>query len=130
MSIQNGKFFPINILGTFLSPTEAIRNLGVWFDSDFSFSCYVRNNCKACFVHIRDLKRLRGYLTSEAALLAENALVGSRLDYCNFLFRSLSALDLRRLQCVQTGGEYHQVLTYHSGKKESSLVAYHALLCF
>ena len=41
------------------------------------------------------------YLTCEAALLAVNALVGSRTDYCNSLFRSLSALDLRRLQCVQ-----------------------------
>ena len=48
-----------------------------------------------------DLKRLRGYLTRDAALLAANALVKSRLDYCNSLFRSLSALDLRRLQCVQ-----------------------------
>ena len=95
-----GKFFPVNILGTLLSPAEAIRNLGVWFDSDFSFSCHVRNICKACFVHIRDLKGLRGYLTRDAALLAANALVGSRLDYCNSLFRSLSALDLRRLQCV------------------------------
>ena len=96
-----GKFFPVNILGTLLSPAEAIRNLGVWFDSDFSFSCHVRNICKACFVHIRDIRRLRGYLKREAALLAANALVGSRLDYCNSLFRSLSALDLRRLQCVQ-----------------------------
>ena len=33
--------------------------------------------------------------------MAANALVGSRLDYCNSLFRSLSALDLRKLQCVQ-----------------------------
>ena len=82
-----GKFFPVNILGTLLSPAEAIRNLGVWFDSDFSFSCHVRNICKACFVHIRDLRRLRGYLTCEAALLAANALVGSRLDYCNSLFQ-------------------------------------------
>ena len=30
-----GKFFPVNILGSLLSPAEAIRNLGVWFDSDF-----------------------------------------------------------------------------------------------
>ena len=96
-----GKFFPVNILGTPLSPAEAIRNLGVWFDSDFSFSCHVRNICKACFVHIRDLKQLRGYFTHETALLAANALVGSRLDYCNSLFKSLSALYLRRLQCVQ-----------------------------
>ena len=92
------KFFPVNILGNLLSPVDAIKNLGVWFDSDFSFSCHVRNTCKASF---RDLKRLRGYLTREAALLAANALVGSRLDYCNSLFRGLSALDIQRLQCVQ-----------------------------
>ena len=33
--------------------------------------------------------------------MALNALVGSRLDYCNSLFRSLSALDLHKLQSVQ-----------------------------
>ena len=33
--------------------------------------------------------------------MAANALVGSRLDYCNFLFRGLSALDLCKFQCVQ-----------------------------
>ena len=33
--------------------------------------------------------------------MAANALVGSRLDYCNSLFRGFSALDLRKLQCVQ-----------------------------
>ena len=96
-----GKIFPVSILGTLLSPAEAIRNLGVWCDSDSSFSCHFRNICKACFVHIRDLKQLRGYLTREAALLAANALVGSRLDYRNSQFRSFSALDLCRLQCVQ-----------------------------
>ena len=57
--------------------------------------------CKACFAHIRDLKRLQGYLTHEAALMAANALVGSCLDYCNSLFRGLSALYLHKLKCVQ-----------------------------
>ena len=33
--------------------------------------------------------------------MAANALVGSRFDYCNSLFRSLSALDLRKLQYVK-----------------------------
>ena len=93
--------FPVNILCNLISPTDAVRNLGVWFDSDFSFSCHVMKVCKACFAHVRDLKRLQGHLTYEAALMATNALVGSRLDYCNSLFRGLSALDLRKLQCVQ-----------------------------
>ena len=33
--------------------------------------------------------------------MAANALVGSSFNYCNSLFRSLSALDLCKLQCVQ-----------------------------
>ena len=34
--------FPVNILGNLISPIDAVSNLGVWFDSDFSFSspCY------------------------------------------------------------------------------------------
>ena len=56
--------------------------------------------CKACFVHVRDFKRLRGHLTQEAALIAANALVEGHVDYCNALFRGLSVLDLHKLQCV------------------------------
>ena len=34
-------------------------------------------------------------------ITAANALVGSRLDYYNSLFRSLSAYSISKLQCVQ-----------------------------
>ena len=60
------KSFPVNILGNFLSPVGAFRNLSVWFDSDFSFWRHVQNICKSCFAQIRDLKRLRGYLTQSS----------------------------------------------------------------
>ena len=93
--------FRVNILGNLISLIDAVRNLGVWFDSDFSFFCHVMKVCKACFAHVLDLKQLRGHLTHEAALMAANALVRSRLDYCNSLFRGLSALDLHKLQCFQ-----------------------------
>ena len=92
------KSFPVNILGYFLSPVGVVRNRGVWFDSDISFFKTCQNICKSCFAQIRDLKHLRGYLTHHAALMAANALVGSRLDYCNSLFRSFSVLDLCKLQ--------------------------------
>ena len=84
-----------------MSPTDVFRNLGVWFDSDFSFSCHVMKVCKACFAHVRDLKLLQGHLTYVAAYKAASALVGSHLDYSSSLFRGLSALDLHKLQCVQ-----------------------------
>ena len=91
--------FPIDILGNTLHPTESVRNLGVWFDSDFSFSKYIQNVCKGCFIQLRDFRNIRQFLT--AAVSVANAFVSSRLDYCNSLFRSLSKFNLHRLLSIQ-----------------------------
>ena len=79
--------FPASILGSLLHPVDSVRNLGVWFDADFSFSEHIKRTSKACFLQMRDLCRIRKYLTSEVAVLAANALFSSHLDYCNSLFR-------------------------------------------
>ena len=38
--------FPINILGSLLCPVESAKNLGVWFDSDFSCPSIFRISAK------------------------------------------------------------------------------------
>ena len=93
--------FPIDILGNPLHPTKSVRNLGVWFDSDFSFSKHVQNVCKSCFIQLRDFRNIRQLLTHDAAVSVANAFVSSWLDYCNSLFRSLSKFNLHRLQSIQ-----------------------------
>ena len=55
--------FPIDILGNPLHPTESVRNLGVWLDSDFSFSKHVQNVCNGCFSQLRDFRNIRQFLT-------------------------------------------------------------------
>ena len=94
-------YFAVSILGSLLHPVDSVRNLGVWFDAAFSFSEYVKRTCKACFLQMRDLRRIRQYLTPEVAVLAANALVSSRLDYCNSLFRGLSCFNQHKLQSIQ-----------------------------
>ena len=89
--------FPIDILGNPLHPTKSVRNLGVWFDSDFSFSKHVQNVCKSCFIQLREFRNTRQFLTHDAAVLVANAFVSSRLDYCNSLFRSLSKNSAARI---------------------------------
>ena len=93
--------FPIDILGNPLHPTKSIRNLGVWFDSDFSFSERVQNVCKSCLIQLRDFRNIRQFLTRDAAVSVANAFISSRLDYCNSLLRSLSKFNLHRLQSIQ-----------------------------
>ena len=98
---KSDPYLPVRIFGNFIHPAVVVKNLGVWFDANFSFADHVRNICETCFIQIRNLRRVRKYLTDEAALLAVKALVTSRLDYCNSLFRSLSSLNMRKLQCIQ-----------------------------
>ena len=93
--------FLINILGSPLCPVDSVKNLGVWFDSDFSLSKHVQNVCKSCFVKLRDFRHVRQFLTHDASVLVANALVSSWLDYCNSLFRRLSKFNLCKLQCFQ-----------------------------
>ena len=89
--------FQINILGNSLCPADSVKNLGVWFDSDFSLSKHVQNVCKSCFLKLSDFRHVRRFLTHDVSVLVANALVSSRLDYCNSLFRSLSKFNLCKL---------------------------------
>ena len=90
--------FPINIQ---VSPAQSVRNLGVVFDSNFNLSNHVSQVIKSTRVHVRDLCRICPLLDLNTSVLLANALLSSRLDYCNSLFLSLTDFELRRLQLVQ-----------------------------
>ena len=93
-------YLPVRIFGEFLHPSAVVKNLGVWFDANLSFGDHVRNICKTCFIQLCDLRWVRQYLTDEAAIPAANALVRSRLDHSNSLFKRLSSFNMRKLQCI------------------------------
>jgi len=76
-------FFPTNILSYSMTPSDTVRNPGVTFDSDFNFRKYVSLTCHPCFYHIRDLRRIRHYISLSVAKTIATALITSRLDYCN-----------------------------------------------
>ena len=56
------KFFPVDILGNKISPTDKVRNLVVIFDSGFSFSAQVNSIRKSCFYYICDFARIRRHI--------------------------------------------------------------------
>ena len=91
-------YFSINILGNQVSLAQSVKNLGVVFDSNFTFSDHVSQVIKPTRAHARDLYRIRPLLDLKTSVLLANALVNSRLDYCNSLFLSLTDFELRRLQ--------------------------------
>ena len=84
-----------------ISPTKTAKNLGITFDEDFSFKQHVQNLCKNCYYHIRDFKKIRKHLDISVATGIANALVSSRLDYCNSLFYILTEEYTTKMQRVQ-----------------------------
>ena len=89
------------LLDNDITPSDSVRNLGAIFDSDFSFHKHVSDICKSCFYHIRDLRRIRRHIPLSTAKTISNALISSRLDYCNSLLNNIAKQDLSKLQRVQ-----------------------------
>ena len=57
--------------------------------------------CRLSFYHIRQLRQIRSSLDSKSAIILANALVSSKLDYCNSLYYQLLACSINHLQVVQ-----------------------------
>jgi hypothetical protein len=84
-----------------LTPVPSARNLGFIVDSNLSYHHQISALSKACFYHIRDLRRIRPHLDLETASTIATALVHSKLDYCNSLYLGLPKTELGRLQHIQ-----------------------------
>ena len=102
--LQHEKFlnnFPWLLLGQDTNSSTSAKKLGVVFDSSLNFRKHISQICRACFYHIRDLRRIRKSLSLDLAKQITVALVSSKLDYCNSLFHNMPEKDIPRLQRVQ-----------------------------
>ena len=78
-----------------------MRILDVALDKHLSFHEHITKISQACFFHIRDLRRVRPYLTLATVTTIGAALMQSKLDYCNSLLLNLPGCEIDRLQFVQ-----------------------------
>src|SRR6218665_3748170 len=56
---------------------------------------------RSCFMHIRDLCRIRPMFDSKTASTIATSIVHSKLDYYNSLFLNLDSTQIHRLQLIQ-----------------------------
>src|SRR6184192_3176634 len=69
--------------------------------SDLSFDQHISNVCRSSFYHIRQLRQIRPSLDLNSSIQLANALVSSKLGYCNSLFYGLPDTSIKLLQRVQ-----------------------------
>ena len=81
--------------------TKKAWNLGVIMDNNLSFSSHINEICKKSTLAIRSIGRIRKYLSLDGLKMLVNALVISRLDYCNCLLYGIPKYQSDKLQRIQ-----------------------------
>lgn len=77
------------------------KNLGVIFDSNFTFEKQISSVVQRSFFKLRLLSKVRSFLSFKNFERAIHAFITSQLDYCNSLYAGVSQTCLARLQLVQ-----------------------------
>jgi len=88
------------VSGVAVDLLRSVTCLGVSIDQELTFADHIRSLACRCFFWIRQLRSVRGILTSDTIIALVNALVISRLDYCNNLLVGAYDIHLRQLQGV------------------------------
>ncbi len=83
-----------------ITPSTSVRNLGVIFDDQLTFKEHIAKTARSCRFALHNTK-IRPFLTEHAAQLLVQALVVSRLDYCNALLAGLPSNAIKPLQMIQ-----------------------------
>ncbi|KAI2656683.1 hypothetical protein H4Q32_020662 [Labeo rohita] len=93
--------FTINLGTLTITPSSSARNLGVIFDDQLTFKDHIAKTARSCRFALHNIRKIRPFLTEQATQLLVQALVISRLDYCNALLAGLPSCTIKPLQMIQ-----------------------------
>ena len=91
----------VEFIGETLKPVSTARNLGVMFDSRFSFEPHIDSVIHKCFGILIGLMHAKQLLPAKVLPTVVNALVMSHVRYCSQVFACANKTALKRLQKVQ-----------------------------
>jgi len=79
LSLQHD--FTIQLDSSSISPSRLVRNLGVIFDDQLTFTDHITKTARSCRFAMHNIRKIRPFLTEQATQLLVHALVISRLYY-------------------------------------------------
>ena len=93
---------PVLLFGSdLITPSPKARNIGVTFDSTLSMVPHINNICKSSFYHLRNISRIRKYISVKTTETLVHAFISSKLDHCNSVLFGLPKNLIDKLQAVQ-----------------------------
>ncbi|XP_073668112.1 uncharacterized protein [Paramisgurnus dabryanus] len=93
--------FSIQLGSSTITPSKTAKNLGVVIDDRLSFTEHVASTARSCRFILYNIRKIRPFLDEHATQVLVQALVLSRLDYCNALLAGLPACTTKPLQMIQ-----------------------------
>ncbi len=93
--------FTIQLRSSTITSSSSVRNLGVIFDDQLTFKDHIAKIARSCRFALHNIRKIRPFLTEHAAQRHVQALVISRLDYCNALLAGLPSNTIKPLQMIQ-----------------------------
>ena len=96
--IQN---ITIRIGSTNIIPVNHIRNLSFMMDMFCKNNWHINHLSSSLYQQLRNIQNIRGKLDFDTAKIVVQALILSKLDYCNSLLVGTPECHLSWLQCVQ-----------------------------
>ena len=91
----------VRVGSDYVTAVRHVKNLGVYLDRHLDMTTQVSRTISTCSLHMRNIAQIRRYLTRPTTERVVNALITSRLDYCNSLLFGTSASNINRLQRLQ-----------------------------
>ena len=91
----------IKVVPAFIFTVEGVRNLGFYMDSLLKNHHHIKRICSQVFCIIKSVQAVHSRLDHDMAKIIIQALVLSKLDYCNSLLAGSAKYQLEKLQRVQ-----------------------------
>ena len=95
------KCFPTRLLAQEVTPSPSARNLGIIFDIVLNVKSHISGISRTCYYHIRDMRRIRRFLTPSLAETIATSLIGSKLYYYNSVLFNVTEKDISKLTCLE-----------------------------
>ncbi len=93
--------FTIQLGTSTITPSKTARNFGVMIDDQLIFSDHIAKTAQSCRFALFNIRKIRPFLSEHASQLHAQALVLSRLDYCNALLAGLPDSSIKPVQLIQ-----------------------------
>ena len=83
-----------------ITPVNTVRDLGVLLDSSLNLRAHITSVTRSCFFHLRRIRQVKRCLNERCLRVLVQALVISRIDYCNSILAGLPAVTIHPLTTV------------------------------